>query len=169
MARSRQEMGDRIDPNGMKNIGTPEERLQGHAAEAVLASWLDERGVPYEWDGGPNYRPDFVIGGFPVGVRITAAKSSKLSMGSLIYIFDRHYHGPEDRFFVGVDRASGRYYLLGGTTLTAFRETAWVRDVGEEVCRGFIARHKMWVNRVSLLELPGLWLASMRERASVVR
>lgn len=167
MAKARQEAGDRIDPNGMKNIGSPEERLQGHAAEAVLAWWLDTQAANYEWDGGPNYKPDFIIYGHSVGVRITAVKSSSLTRRSLIYIFDRHYHGVEDRFFLGVDRSSGRYYLLGGTTLAAFRETAWLCDVGEEVCRGFIARHKMWVNRVSLLEPPDSWLVSMRERTAV--
>lgn len=154
---------DKVKPNSLANIADGADRAQGYIAEALLDRWLTIQGVEHEWDGGPNPNPDFVVKGKEVAVRTTATKKYALDDDQLIYIFEAHARGTRHRFFVGIDKRAPTavYYLLGGTTLEEFLDLAQRFEPGETVCRGFIARHPMYVGKVGMLTPPAEWVASL--------
>lgn len=157
-ARSRRIHGDAVDPNGMENTASGLVRAEGHIAEAIFSRWLTGRHVEHEWDGGPNPNPDFVVGGVAVGVRITARRSGRFRYRDLIYIFDRHIRGAPERFFIGVHRGEGRYYILGGIRMDSFVAAARPVPRGGLMCPGFTAQHDLHVATIGDLEAPDEWL-----------
>jgi len=161
-AIARQEHGDAVDPNGMENIAAREIRAEGFIAEELFAEWLKDEGARFERDGGPNAAPDFVVAGTSVGIRITAVKTSSLTPSSLIYLFERHAHGgATERFFVGSDRRTGLFHMLGGISRERFVQIARLHRSGEQVCRGFTAHHDLRATTVAALEAPSRWLTRL--------
>lgn len=160
-ALTKQALGDAVDPNGMDPSASRQVRAEGHVAEEVFAMWLQDMGQSYVWDGGPNGRPDFVLDGVPVGVRITAVSSGGFRDEHHVYVFERHLRGAPQRFFVGVDRGAGAYHVLGGIDMHAFVRVARKVPKGKDVCAGFTAQHDLRVALVGDLVLPGPWLRSI--------
>lgn len=162
----RQRYGDAVKPNNLENYASLEVRAEGFVAEMIFEAWLQHRGVPYVHHGGPDYLPDFEIGGQGIAVRCCGSLGA-FTPRHTIYVFDTHLRSAPQRFFLGCERHAGRYVLLGGCSTEQFRTSACFAEQGEEVVRGFVASYPLWHTRVSMLAHPIEWLATLTATVAV--
>ena len=156
--------GDRADPNDMPNVGTPDDRKQGHVAELHLADFLEQWGVGYIHDGGPNYLPDFTFfNGCKVATKSCGIRGT-FQPHHLVYVFSSHLKAaPDQWFFFAYEKGASRHVLLGGISHGLFVEQAYLVEAGGQVCPGFIPVEDAWVIRAEILCSPVLWIEHVSE------
>lgn len=163
-ARRRRARGDAAHVNDMPNVGSAADRQQGDVAELHMRDWLDQWGVGYVHDGGPNSNPDFTLeNGCSVATKSCGIRGT-FQPHHRVYVFTSHLKAaPNQWFFFAYEKNAGRHVLLGGISHGLFLEQAYPVDEGEEVCPGFTAVENAFVIRAEILCSPVLWLEHVSE------
>jgi hypothetical protein len=160
-AKAERERRDRLHGAG-RYIANYTSRWVGCLAERGLARWLRENGVSYEWNGGFDERPDFVIDVQAVGVKCQIVKVP--FRGHYPVVVPEQQRAREQEpvlFFAAYEQPMNRLVLLGAVAADAFFEQAKFVDVGEPIGPRNVATNPVWQYAARDLTHADEWLRSL--------
>jgi hypothetical protein len=151
--------GDLHKPNNLPNVGSAHDRRQGEVAEFHMRDWLDERGVGYIHNGGPNHLPDFVLSDGRTVATKSCGSTGSYRLSYHVYVFRSHLRAePDEWFFFAYEKRADRHVLLGGISHQDFLEQSYLVEKGREVSPGFIAIDDAFVILAGGLCRPVPWI-----------